>query len=71
MTAQFAHVPSKDQDELRAAGASSERVWTLKELEILHEICKPTVVIVSSVYDSPHRYVRFSVCLTADAKPFD
>ncbi|KAL0049434.1 hypothetical protein WJX82_002295 [Trebouxia sp. C0006] len=54
MTAQSVHVPSKDRDEPRAASASSERVWTLKELEILHEICKPTVVIVSSVYDSPH-----------------
>ena len=61
MTAQSAHAPSKDQDELRAASASGERVWTLKELEILHEICKPSVVIASSVYDSPHRYVCFSV----------
>ncbi len=69
MTAQFAR--SKDQDELRAAGASSERVWTLKELEILHELCKPTVVIVSSLYDSPHRYVRFSVGSSVDAKSFD
>ncbi len=69
MTAQSVHVPSKDRDEPRAASASSERVWTLKELEILHEICKPTVVIVSSVYDSPHRYVRFSVGLFADARP--
>ncbi len=71
MTAQFAHVRSNDQDELRAASASSERVWTLKELEILHELCKPTVVIVSSVYECPHRYVRFSVGSNADAKPFD
>lgn len=70
MTAQSVHVPSKDQDELRAASASSERVWTLKDLEILHEICKPTVVIVSSVYDSPHRYVRFSAGSVAEHQAF-
>ena len=39
----------------KSAQLVSERVWTLKELDILHELCKPTVVIASSVYESPHR----------------
>lgn len=39
----------------KSAKVVSERVWTLKELDILHELCKPTVVIASSVYESPHR----------------
>lgn len=52
--------PSVGADDSSHAGTKSakvvsERVWTLKELDILHELCKPTVVIASSVYESPHR----------------
>lgn len=42
---------------------SSDRVWTLKELEILNELCKPIIVVVSSIYDSPHTLVAYVRCL--------
>ena len=53
-------VPTADADDnshdaTKSAKVVSDRVWTLKELDILHELCKPTVVIASSVYESPHR----------------
>lgn len=41
----------------RAAGASTDRVWTLHELELLNEVQKPIAVIVSAVFEDPHRSV--------------
>lgn len=31
------------------------RVWTLHDLATLHELQKPAAVVVSAVYESPHR----------------
>lgn len=33
------------------------RVWTLDELSIFDELQKPVAVVISSVYDSCHRYL--------------
>lgn len=41
--------------EPRAAGASTDRVWTLRELELLNEIQKPIAAIVSAVCEDAHR----------------
>ena len=34
-----------------------ERVWSLADLELLHEIAKPSVVVVSEVQSCPTRYM--------------
>ncbi len=31
-----------------------DRVWTLKELEILHDMARPIAVVVDGVYEDPH-----------------
>ena len=58
MTARPAVLNRRNQDgssPIEIASERQERVWKLEELDILHELCKPTVVITSSVYESPHR----------------
>lgn len=35
-----------------------DRVWTLKELEILHDMSKPIAIVVDGVYEDPHWWVR-------------
>lgn len=55
MTARPPDLNTRSQDGSSSNEIAKERVWKLQELDILHELCKPTVVIVSSVYESPHR----------------
>lgn len=48
---------------------ATERVWTVKELDILNELCKPIVVVVSSIYESPHTSVACMMCFAYIARP--
>ena len=56
MIARPAVLNGRSQDGSSSDEIASERVWKLQAPDILHELCKPTVVIVSSVHVSPHRY---------------
>ena len=38
-------------------GDSADRVWTLQELAILHELQVPVTVLVYGLFDSSHRHV--------------
>ena len=35
-----------------------DRVWSLKEFEILHDMSKPIAIVVDGVYEDPHWWVR-------------
>ena len=43
----------------------SNRVWTLPELEILHELQKPVCVLIPIIHDDPHKYVVCCLCKLA------
>ena len=52
---------------LRSSPEVSDKVWTLGDLSILHELHKPIAVIVPGLYDAPYRfvcYLSFSKLLT-------
>ena len=34
-----------------------DRVWTLKELDILHDMAKPVAILVGGAYEDPHWYL--------------
>ena len=34
--------------------SSMDRVWTLKELEILQDMTRPVAVVVNGAYEDPH-----------------
>ena len=38
------------------AGTVTDRVWTLQELSILHELHDPVAVVVYGLFDSSHRH---------------
>ena len=38
---------------------STDRIWTLQDLQILHELESPVMIAVYSVYLDPHRFVGF------------
>ena len=38
------------------AGTVKDRVWTLQELSILHELHNPVAVVVYGLFDSSHRH---------------
>ncbi len=42
------------QAALGFEGAKPDRVWTLKELDILHDMAKPIAVVVDGAYEDPH-----------------
>ena len=33
-------------------------IWTMRDLRVLHELQKPVAVVISGVYEDPHRYRR-------------
>jgi len=35
---------------------SAHRIWTMRDLRVLHELQKPVTVVVSGVYEDPHRF---------------
>jgi hypothetical protein len=41
---------------LVCAGTVTDRVWTLQELSILHELQSPVAVVVYGLFDSSHRH---------------
>ena len=47
--------------DTRPAGASTDRIWTLHDLELLNEVQKPIAVVVSAVFEDPHRSVWTSL----------
>ena len=36
------------------AVSSMDRVWTLKELEVLQDMTRPVAVVVNGAYEDPH-----------------
>jgi len=45
------HTPDSDEDD-----DAAHKVWTMRDLRILHELQKPVAVVVSGVYEDPHRF---------------
>ena len=57
MTGQDKASASRDgRCEADDAEDDTEAVWSLQDLRILHELRKPVAVVVSGVYEDPHRY---------------
>ena len=51
------HVPAQSvasPQPLALIDIKPDRVWTLKELEILHDMAKPIAVVVDGHYEDPH-----------------
>ncbi len=57
-TADMHHVPAQrvasPQPLALVGDIKPDRVWTLNELEILHDMAKPIAVVVDGVYEDPH-----------------
>ena len=56
-TADMHHVPAQrvaSPQPLALVDIKPDRVWTLKELEILHDMAKPIAVVVDGYYEDPH-----------------
>ena len=57
MTGQDKASASRDgRREAFDAEDDAEAAWSLQDLRILHELRKPVAVVVSGVYEDPHRY---------------
>lgn len=63
-----AEVPTAGRNVSQPA-TSTERVWTVKELDILNELCKPVVVVAASIYETPHMSVACMIFLAYMARP--
>ena len=51
------HVPAQrvaSPQPLVLVDIKPDRVWTLKELEILHDMAKPIAVVVDGYYEDAH-----------------
>lgn len=48
------HADSDDEDD------AADKIWTLRDLRVLHELHKPVAVVVSGVYEDPHRFAAVS-----------
>ena len=44
---------------LRSSPEVADKVWTLGDLTILHELHKPIAVIAPGLYNTPYRFVCF------------
>ncbi len=45
-------VADSDEDD-----DAAHRIWTMRDLRVLHELQKPLAVVVSGVYEDPHRFL--------------
>ena len=58
----YADIATKQAPNSHAAADSDDdddsahRVWTMRDLRVLHELQKPVAVVVSGVYEDPHRF---------------
>lgn len=59
----YAETTTKQTPESHAVADSDEdddaahRIWTMRDLRVLHELQKPVAVVVSGVYEDPHRFL--------------
>ena len=79
LTLRVVHAADNQCDPVRPAAAPQviahgediqpDRVWTLKELDILHNMAKPIAVVVHGMYEDPHRYcVLLTTCTAANCR---
>ncbi len=58
----YADIASKQAPNSYAAADSADdddsalKIWTMRDLRVLHELQKPVTVVVSGVYEDPHRF---------------